>query len=223
MIDRMPAKVATLSTAYEHPETRYQTVYKRALDVLLAIALLPILVPVIGVLYLMVRSSGGPGFFGDKRVGKGGTPFTCWKVRTMVTDADVRLQALLASDPEAREEWERDRKLREDPRITRFGHFLRRSSLDELPQIFNVLKGDMSFVGPRPVCKAELARYGARSAMYLAMRPGITGLWQVSGRNDVTYDERVALDTRYYNTVSLRADTTILLKTVQVVLKKTGC
>ncbi len=141
----------------------------------------------------------------------------------MVTDAQERLDALLESDPNARAEWDRDRKLRNDPRVTRIGNFLRKSSLDELPQIFNVLKGEMSLVGPRPVTESELERYGTQQGVYLAMRPGVTGLWQVSGRNEVTYGERVSMDSTYYNSVSLGTDLRILAKTADAVLSKTGC
>ncbi|MAE91113.1 MULTISPECIES: sugar transferase [Salipiger] len=195
---------------------------KRAFDIVLSILMLPILLPVIAVLYIAVRAEGGPGFFGHKRVGRNGTQFRCWKIRTMVPDAQERLEELLRNDPAARAEWERDRKLRNDPRVTRLGAFLRRSSLDELPQIWNVLRGEMSLIGPRPVTEPELQRYGGAAWAYLAMRPGITGLWQVSGRNDVSYEERVQLDVAYHNGVSLMGDVRILFLTVGAVLGKTG-
>lgn len=200
----------------------YDMGFKRLFDIFLSVALLPILLPVIAILYVVVRADGGPGFFGHSRVGRDGRSFKCWKVRTMVTDAQERLDALLADDADARAEWERDHKLENDPRVTRIGNFLRRTSLDELPQIFNVLKGEMSLVGPRPVTTPELERYGTQKDVYLSMRPGVTGLWQVSGRNQVSYAERVSMDTAYYNSVSLGTDLVILAKTGGAVLNKTG-
>ncbi|WP_299684353.1 sugar transferase [uncultured Tateyamaria sp.] len=217
------ADTAGLRIGRDSAAPLYPSVFKRLFDVILSVILLPILLPIIAVLYIVVRSDGGPGFFGHSRVGRNGRSFKCWKVRTMVTDAQERLDALLESDPNARAEWDRDRKLRNDPRVTRIGNFLRKSSLDELPQIFNVLKGEMSLVGPRPVTESELERYGTQQGVYLAMRPGVTGLWQVSGRNEVTYGERVSMDSTYYNSVSLGTDLRILAKTADAVLSKTGC
>ncbi|PSK82498.1 lipopolysaccharide/colanic/teichoic acid biosynthesis glycosyltransferase [Limimaricola soesokkakensis] len=201
----------------------YNRFAKRLLDLVLVAILLVPLLPVIGTLYLLVRREGGPGFFGHERVGRNGVTFKCWKIRTMVPDAEARLAALLASDPEARAEWERDHKLRDDPRVTRLGALLRKTSLDELPQIWNVLKGEMSLIGPRPVTEAELSRYGHQSWVYLSLRPGVTGLWQVSGRNDIAYDERVALDARYLERLSMPLDLKILIQTVGAVLNRTGC
>ncbi|MEL6562802.1 MAG: sugar transferase [Pseudomonadota bacterium] len=217
------ANTADLRIGRDSTAPLYPSIFKRLFDIFLSILLLPILLPIIAILYIVVRSDGGPGFFGHSRVGRNGRMFKCWKVRTMVVDAQERLDALLASDAQARAEWDRDRKLRNDPRVTRVGNFLRKSSLDELPQIFNVLKGEMSLVGPRPITEAELERYGAQQAVYLAMRPGVTGLWQVSGRNEVTYNERVSMDSTYYNSVSLGTDLRILAKTADAVLSKTGC
>lgn len=195
---------------------------KRIFDVLLSLLLLPILVPIIALLYVVVRLEGGPGFFGHMRVGQDGHLFRCWKIRTMVPDAKERLEELLATSEDARKEWEADRKLRNDPRVTRLGSFLRKSSLDELPQIWNVLKGEMSLVGPRPVTESELVLYGSKVGSYLALRPGVTGLWQVSGRNDVSYDERVNLDIEYQARLSLATDIRILYQTVGAVLSRTG-
>ncbi|MEO0329692.1 MAG: sugar transferase, partial [Pseudomonadota bacterium] len=144
------------------------------------------------------------------------------KIRSMSFDAKERLEALLASDPVARAEWERDQKLVNDPRITPFGRFIRRTSLDELPQIINVLKGEMSFVGPRPVVEDELVRYGHRKATYLSMKPGITGLWQVSGRNDVTYEERVEFDVTYGRDISFTTDVTLIAATARSVVSSSG-
>ncbi len=195
---------------------------KRVFDVVFALVLLPFLVPVIGVLWLSVRRDGGPGFFGHERIGRDGVAFRCWKLRTMVVDAEARLCAHLAADPEAAAEWAREHKLSNDPRVTRWGRFLRRTSLDELPQIWNVLRGEMSFVGPRPVVLAELDRYGPHRAAYCALRPGITGLWQVSGRNDVSYAERVQLDASYARSCGLWRDLEIILRTAHAVLGATG-
>jgi lipopolysaccharide/colanic/teichoic acid biosynthesis glycosyltransferase len=165
---------------------------------------------------------GGPMFFAHRRVGRHGVPFPCLKFRSMAIDADLRLERLLAADVEARREWDADHKLRADPRVTPVGDFLRRSSLDELPQLFNVLRGDMSLVGPRPIVQAEAAKYGRRFKSYCKVRPGITGLWQVSGRNDVCYRERVALDVLYARRKSLAMDAGILIKTVPAVLLRRG-
>lgn len=200
----------------------YSAFGKRVFDILLAVALLPILAPIIAVLSFWVGRDGGSGFFGHKRVGLNGETFRCWKIRTMVTGAEDKLKAYLADNPDAAAEWARDHKLTHDPRITRLGHFLRKTSLDELPQIWNVLKGEMSFVGPRPVVEAELEKYGQSLPAYLAQKPGITGLWQVSGRNDISYDERVALDVRYMRERSFRKDLSIILKTGLAVVSKTG-
>lgn len=196
---------------------------KRLFDVVLSLLLLPMIVPIVAILYVLVRRDGGAGFFGHARVGKDGKVFKCWKIRSMVPDAQERLEHLLATDPAARAEWERDRKLRNDPRVTRFGNFLRKSSLDELPQIWNVLRGEMSLIGPRPVTASELDRYGAQAWVYEALRPGVTGLWQVSGRNDVSYDERVQMDARYYKGLSFTSDLGILARTASAVLGRTGC
>jgi len=217
-----PARSADRAIAFRQTNAVYANSAKRAFDMVLSVALLPILIPIIAALYVLVRMSGGPGFFGHKRIGKDGRIFRCWKLRTMVPDAEERLQALFASDPEARKSWQADRKLRNDPRVTRLGDFLRKTSLDELPQILNVLKGEMSLIGPRPVTPDELEKYGASRVIYLAMRPGVTGLWQVSGRNDVSYAERVMLDRRYFETMSLRVDIAVLFKTTGAVLRRTG-
>lgn len=198
---------------------------KRAFDLLLAMLLLPLVLPIIIVLWAMIRVPAGrhgTGFFSHARVGRHGVAFDCLKLRTMVPYAEMDLQAILAHDPEARAEWERDVKLRNDPRVTRFGRFLRRTSLDELPQIFNVLAGDMSFVGPRPVPKDELERYGRAKFAYLSLRPGITGSWQVSGRNDVDYNARIAMDIDYAQRRSFAGDLGILARTLGVLVRRSG-
>ncbi len=200
----------------------YRDTIKRALDVLFVLAASPLIVPAVALLALIVRRDSGPSFYGHTRVGKDGRTFRCWKIRSMVANADAILAEYLADNPSARVEWERTQKLERDPRITRLGRFLRKSSLDELPQLWNVLRGDMSLVGPRPVTGDELSKYGDDKEKYLSVRPGITGLWQVSGRNDVSYAERVALDANYAESVSFSRDTVIMLKTVGVVLRPNG-
>ena len=212
--------------AAERQDWRHRSFYnligKRVFDLLLAVVLLPLLVPVILALWLVIRSDGGAGFFGHHRIGRNGKVFKCWKVRTMVMDAEKRLVEYLAENPEAAEEWAREQKLRNDPRITKIGRFLRATSLDELPQIWNVLRGEMSFVGPRPVVRGELVRYGRKRSAYLAFRPGLTGIWQVSGRNDVSYETRVQMDVHYCSMVSLKQDLILLMKPGRAVLSRTG-
>lgn len=195
---------------------------KRVFDVVVSLLLLILLAPIMIWLALRVRSDGGPALFAHHRVGREGKTFPCFKFRSMVIDAPKRLEKLLESDPNLRAEWERDHKLKDDPRISTVGHFLRRTSLDELPQLLNVLRGEMSLVGPRPIVTAELEKYGEDAEYFLMVRPGITGLWQVSGRNDVDYDTRVYLDTWYVKNWSLWYDIAILFKTVRVVLRRDG-
>ncbi|WP_417585446.1 sugar transferase [Pelagibacterium sp.] len=213
-------------TGLRIPENRLSSFYvrvgKRGFDIMFSILLLPVIVPVIFVLWGIVRLDGGSGFFGHTRVGRDGQRFKCWKIRSMVVGAEARLKEYLDANPEAAEEWCRDHKLTNDPRINRLGHVLRKTSLDELPQIWNVLKGEMSFVGPRPIVTEELAKYGSYLPAYLAQKPGITGLWQVSGRNDISYDERVALDVAYLSSCSFIGDLKIILRTGAAVLWKTG-
>jgi undecaprenyl-phosphate galactose phosphotransferase len=195
---------------------------KRLLDIAGAAALLTLLSPLFIVIIALTLRSGGPIFFGHRRIGASGQPFKCWKFRTMVPDADRVLAQLLATDPEARAEWERDFKLRHDPRVTKVGKFLRSTSLDELPQLFNVLMGDMSLVGPRPIVNDEIRRYGAAFHDYVRCRPGITGIWQISGRNDVGYGERVRMDSDYARNWSLLRDLRVLLRTPSAVLRRSG-
>ncbi|WP_333994385.1 sugar transferase [Sphingomonas sp. 22R3R2A-7] len=164
----------------------------------------------------------GPILFAQRRIGHRGRKFGCFKFRSMVVDAEARLAELLASDPAAQAEWNRDHKLRDDPRITLIGSVLRKSSLDELPQLLNVLRGDMSIVGPRPIVDAEVTRYGRYFAHYCYVRPGITGLWQVSGRNDVSYRRRVAFDVMYSRRRSMILDIRIIAMTVPSVLLARG-
>jgi len=190
---------------------------------LAALVLLLVLSPLMLFVAVMIwRSDGAPVFYGHYRVGLNGRLFRCLKYRSMYRESQRMLDELLARDPAAREEWERDQKLTNDPRITPIGHFLRRTSLDELPQLFNVLRGEMSLVGPRPITVGELTRYGRVRWDYLSVLPGMTGLWQVSGRNNTTYAERVALDREYVDSRSPWLDMKILAKTVKVVIARDG-
>lgn len=195
---------------------------KRVFDTVAAALMLVMLSPVLLVLALLIRRDGGPALFAHPRIGKQGRVFNCYKFRTMVVDAEQQLEQLLQKRPELRTQWQRERKLRHDPRVSPIGRLLRRTSLDELPQLINVVRGEMSLVGPRPVVRAELQRYGDEVGYYLMVRPGMTGLWQVSGRNDVDYDTRVYLDTWYVKNWSLWHDLVILIKTVRVVLSRSG-
>ncbi len=197
-------------------------VLKLAFDQILAALLLVLLSPLFLAIASLVRADGGPAFFGHKRLGMNGEIFHCLKFRTMVTDADKILHELLARDPQARAEWAATQKLRDDPRITPIGRYLRKTSLDELPQLLNVLRGDMSLVGPRPIVETEIAHYGKDITYYYETRPGMTGLWQVSGRSDASYARRVQLDLWYVKNWTLWHDMAILLKTVPAVLNKDG-
>jgi lipopolysaccharide/colanic/teichoic acid biosynthesis glycosyltransferase len=195
----------------------------RWLQIAAALAILLALSPLLlSVALLILLYDGRPIIYGHYRVGRGGQLFRCLKFRTMVRDSQARLDELLRTDEAARLEWERDRKLTNDPRITPIGRFLRKTSLDELPQLLNVLRGDMLLVGPRPITVAELEKYGRVRWHYLSTMPGVTGLWQVSGRNDLSYDERVNLDRLYVEHRSLWGDLVILFRTVKVVLSRDG-
>ncbi len=195
---------------------------KRAFDLVLALTLILVLAPLLLFIMFVIQLDGGSAFFGHRRIGQNGKPFLCWKFRSMVRDADRVLEELLARDPAARAEWEENFKLKRDPRITRIGRFLRTTSLDELPQLFNVICGEMSLVGPRPIVAAEVPRYGAAFHDYTRCRPGITGVWQVSGRNDTGYAERVQLDQDYARRWSLATDVAVLWQTFFVVIKRRG-
>jgi UDP-galactose-lipid carrier transferase len=195
---------------------------KRGFDIVISVILLLVLSPVFAYVAYKVSRDGGNPFFGHERVGYAGKKFCCYKFRSMVVNAQDILANLLVNDANARAEWEMDFKLKNDPRINSIGHFLRRTSLDELPQLWNVLTGDMSLVGPRPVVQDELERYGEDVVYYLMAKPGMTGLWQVSGRNDVDYETRVYFDVWYVKNWSLWADVAILFKTFAVVMGRRG-
>jgi lipopolysaccharide/colanic/teichoic acid biosynthesis glycosyltransferase len=195
---------------------------KRVVDLIGAGVLVVVFSPLMLVVALAVCADGGPTLFAHQRLGRNGRPFKCLKFRSMVVRADQVLRDVLATNPAAAREWAETQKLRKDPRITRIGAFLRATSLDELPQLFNVLLGDMSLVGPRPIVREEAPRYGADVQYYYAVRPGLTGLWQTSGRSELSYEQRVKLDVEYVTGRDMIKDLRILLKTVKVVLRRTG-
>lgn len=197
-------------------------ILKRSFDIVGSISIIMILSPLLIYICTKVKKDGGPAIYGHERIGKGGKPFKCLKFRSMVTNSKEVLEHLLATDATAKQEWDATFKLKNDPRITKIGGFLRRTSLDELPQLFNVLKGEMSLVGPRPIITAELERYNEEVDYYLLSKPGMTGLWQVSGRSDVDYETRVYLDAWYVKNWSMWNDIAILFKTIGVVLKRDG-
>ena len=196
-----------------------KTIFDYILTFFGTIAISPILLVIAAWIY---KDSPGPVVFKHIRIGKNGKPFPCYKFRSMCVDAKEKLEELLENDPAAREEWERDFKLKNDPRITKSGAFLRKTSLDELPQIFNVLRGEMSLVGPRPIVEAELVKYGELVEDYLSVKPGITGMWQVSGRSDTTYEERVQMDSWYVRNWSVWLDIMLLWRTFKSVIKQKG-
>lgn len=203
------------------PVKPYRNGLKRMMDLALIVVAMPFWVPVIAVCALALWLEGGQPFYRQQRLGRDGTQFSILKLRTMVRNADQVLQDMLARDAEVKAEWDALQKLRNDPRITPVGRFLRATSLDELPQLINVLKGEMSLVGPRPMMPDQLALYGNPRA-YFAVRPGLTGLWQVSARNNNKFTYRHGVDEAYENALTLRLDLTILYKTIGVVLRQTG-
>lgn len=228
--DLLPAVRSAAPSQNEHhisPTEKFRPLggpLKRCLDIVVASASLLLLMPlalIIGLLILITM--GRPVFFAHPRVGFQHRAFKCHKFRSMVRDSDSVLARYLSNNQDAEREWSETQKLRHDPRVTALGRVIRKSSLDELPQLINVLRGEMSCVGPRPVTTNELDRYGAKASLYLSTRPGITGLWQVSGRTSVDYDRRVALDASYVHSWSIWLDLRILLRTTQVVLKFNDC
>jgi exopolysaccharide production protein ExoY len=201
-----------------HADAAYEWLNRIGAALLLAL-LSPLM---LAIAWRIWREDGGPMLFGHWRVGQRGRLFRCLKFRSMVRRSDAVLAELLERDPAARQEWADNRKLRDDPRILRIGHLLRKTSLDELPQLINVLRGEMNLVGPRPVVVQEIPRYGERKHHYFSVKPGITGLWQVSGRNNLTYAQRVALDARYVETRCLWVDLRILVRTAVVLVTRDG-
>lgn len=199
----------------------YATI-KRSIDIAGALVLSLVFSPLLLIIFVRMGLERGPILFRHRRIGQCGRTFYCVKFRTMIPNAEQALKELLQRDPAARAEWLSNHKLRDDPRVTRLGRFLRKTSLDELPQLLNVLRGEMSLVGPRPIVKDEMIRYGRYLPSYLAIKPGITGLWQVTGRNDTDYRRRVVMDTYYVRKQNLLLDLRILVKTVNVVLRGHG-
>lgn len=210
----------TLQGRPRRPLRLYRGGAKRVMDVALVLAAAPIVIPVVLALAFLVKLQGGQAFYSQPRVGRHGRIYTIWKLRSMTRNADQALEAYLAANPAAREEWDRTQKLKQDPRITRLGRVLRKSSLDELPQLWNVLWGDMSLVGPRPMMPEQQAMYPGTA--YYNLRPGITGMWQVSKRNESSFADRARFDTQYDRRLSLMTDVKLLLATVRVVLRGTG-
>ncbi len=222
--DEIYKKIETSEIAKDRKNDQYSLKFKRALDLTLALGTIVVLLPMFLLLGLiLVIFQGRPLFIKHKRVGQSGLPFECLKFRTMVTNGDEILKDHLAKSPQAREEWEATRKLKSDPRVTTIGRVLRKSSVDELPQLINVIRGDMSVVGPRPIVQDEVRYYGDDFTYYTKLKPGLTGLWQVSGRNDVSYRSRVQMDVSYAQQYSLARDVVIIAKTIPAVLRSRGC
>ena len=219
---RLEAVAAPYSAGPAVTQARAQAV-KRTFDLAfgVAMALLSLPAAILIALAVVIRS-GGPVLYSQQRLGRGGRTISVWKFRSMVVDADAVLQQVLEADPAWAAEWRQHRKLRRDPRLTGIGRLLRKTSLDELPQVWNIIRGDMSLVGPRPIVAKELDRYGANASLYLAVKPGLTGLWQTSGRNDTTYDQRVQLDAEYVRTWSVAKDLQIVVNTVPAVVRGAG-
>lgn len=229
MVVQLPNTSQTLTQSqmlsFEHSSERsgfgaYGAFGKRALDLFFTLMAAPIVLALLLPLMACIALEGGRPFYSQMRVGRGGRSYRMWKLRTMVVGADEKLAAHLAANPAAREEWNLTQKLKCDPRITRTGKFLRKTSIDELPQLFNVLLGDMSLIGPRPMMTSQKNLYPGKD--YYDLRPGITGLWQISSRNESSFADRAKFDSTYKQNLSLRGDLAILVKTVSVVLKATG-
>lgn len=214
--------ILAVSTLNHHTKT-FELFLKRTFDICASLLVILFFGWLYIALMIIVKlTSKGPVFYGHKRVGKNGKEFRCWKFRSMVIDAEEQLKKILAEDPVRAAEWEKDRKFTDDPRVTKIGKFLRKTSLDELPQIFNILNGTMSFIGPRPVTEGELEKYGNKRKYVLSVTPGLSGMWQVSGRSDTVYEERVTLDSYYVQNWSIWLDMWILVRTVWVVLLGKG-
>ena len=202
---------------------KYIKSFKIIIDFCLSFVGIIILLPLFFILVFIIKlTSKGPAIFSHTRYGYNGKTFPAYKFRSMVLDADKVLNKYLNENPSLKEEWDKDQKLKNDPRITWIGNILRKTSLDELPQLFNILRGDMSLVGPRPIVENEIKKYGEVYELYKKVRPGITGLWQVSGRNNTTYEERINFDKEYIENLSFRNDVFILIRTIKVVLFREG-
>lgn len=202
------------------PRGLYARYFKRILDICFILITAPVVLPLVGLFAFLIKRDGGPAFYAQKRIGRDGRIFICWKIRSMVVDADEKLAAYLAENPEANAEWVVSQKLRHDPRITRLGHFIRKSSIDELPQLWCVFKGEMSLVGPRPFLPEQKPLYKGNA--YYMLRPGLTGFWQVSDRNASSFAARAVFDNRYAAELDFITDLKILFRTIGVVLRATG-
>ena len=216
-IARAPEEFAGTLSA---PTGLYRRFFKRTLDVAFVLAVAVMVLPLVVAFALMIRADGGPALYSQPRVGRGGRVFRFWKLRTMTVDAEHRLAELLEADPAARAEWASTQKLKNDPRITPLGRILRKTSLDELPQLWNVLRGDMSLVGPRPMMPSQAPLYPGRA--YYALRPGLTGFWQISDRNETSFAGRAAYDTAYSRRMSFMTDLMVIVATAWVVVRGTG-
>lgn len=216
--------IAVSAASQKLPFRVYRGFVKRVLDIVLVLLISPVALPFVFTVWLVMWLGGGPGFYCQLRVGRGGQVFKCWKIRTMQLDAERILQDYINSDPLIAREWGRSQKLKNDPRITAIGHFLRKTSIDELPQLWNVLIGDMSLVGPRPFTPNQKALYDGQNPgrAYYRLRPGISGLWQVKSRNLGAFRMRIAFDETYARDVTFLNDLRILARTVLVVLRATG-
>lgn len=219
-LDAEPVTRVALIGTEDHVPGLYRSGVKRLLDVVIVVLAIPPMVLLIGLLALIIALDGGNPFYFQNRLGRNGRVYRMWKLRSMVADADSKLETHLAENPDARVEWDRTQKLKSDPRITRFGRILRKCSMDELPQLWNVLCGDMSLVGPRPMMVCQQRLYPGQA--YYRLRPGITGSWQVSKRNESSFADRAKFDLEYYRSLSLRTDMKIMVATVRVVLRATG-
>lgn len=219
VLNKIPSRPAPQPAVAPRPGL-YRNGTKRVLDIALILIAMPVVLPIVMLLAACVALEGGKPFYSQNRVGKNGRTYRIWKLRSMVPNADEVLEQHLASDPAIRAEWDSKQKLIDDPRITRLGHILRKCSIDELPQLWNVLRGEMSLVGPRPMMVSQQEMYPGND--YYDLRPGITGLWQISDRNDTTFAARAQYDARYNDSLSLQTDVKILMGTVQVVLRGTG-
>ncbi|WP_081423956.1 sugar transferase [Celeribacter ethanolicus] len=217
------ASTTNVSSAAPVKFSLYRSLGKRTFDILFLLLVTPMVLPVILILAGLVKLDGGPAFYAQRRVGRNGKVFQFYKLRSMHINADELLVKLCRENPEIAEEWQTYQKLRHDPRVTKIGHFIRKTSLDELPQLLNIFKGDMSFVGPRPFLPAQQVMYeAAKGEAYFRLRPGLTGVWQVSGRGESSFVARVRYDNLYDRKLSLLADLALILRTVTVVLKSTG-
>lgn len=219
------AKLASQSTLLPHRSgvyrhQTYRVIGKRCLDLALVLLTLPISLPLIAIMALLVALDGGNPFYVQRRIGQGGREFKMIKLRSMVPNADAQLEKYLAQNPDARAEWDKTQKLKKDPRITAVGRVLRKSSIDELPQLINVLTGSMSLVGPRPMMLDQKEMYKGRG--YYALRPGLTGFWQISDRNECDFCDRVHFDDAYNRALSLKTDLVVMMRTISVVIRGTG-